>query len=75
MQTILKNTSIQRLIYKLLGVSILKAFKSTTTENWLMTAEMMDYIEEENITEFADLMLYARHNRRLVCFYVLLLGR
>ena len=40
-----------------------KAFKSTTTENWLMTADMMDYIEEENITEFADLMLYARHNR------------
>ena len=24
-----------------------KAFKSTTTENWLMTADMMDYIEEE----------------------------
>ncbi|VPA61999.1 Uncharacterised protein [Streptococcus pneumoniae] len=28
-----------------------------------MTAEMMDYIENENIVEFADLMLYARHNR------------
>lgn len=40
-----------------------KSFKSTTTENWLMTAEMMDYIENENIVEFADLMLYARHNR------------
>ena len=36
-----------------------------------MTADMMDYIEEENITEFADLMLYARHNkRRLVCLSV-----
>ena len=35
-----------------------------------MTAEMMDYIEEENITEFADLMLYARHNRRLVCLFM-----
>lgn len=40
-----------------------KSFKSTTTENWLMTAEMMDFIESENIVEFADLMLYARHNR------------
>ena len=39
-------------------------FSATKTERYEMIAQMMDYIEENNITEFAVFSKYCRYNRR-----------
>lgn len=45
------------------GVDIASLLKPSSSERYSLIAEMMDFVQEQNILEMEDLLVYARHNR------------
>lgn len=46
------------------GADVLELLRPTATNRYDLIAEMMDFVQSQNIVEFEDLMDYARHIRR-----------
>ena len=45
------------------GYDINDLFKITATQRYIMVGEIMDFVVENDIIEFSELVIYARHNR------------
>ena len=45
------------------GVDIASLLKPSSSERYQLIAEMMDFVQEQNILEMEDLLIFARHNR------------
>jgi len=45
------------------GVDIAEMLRPSSSERYTLLKEMLDYIEQENITEFIDIVMYASKNR------------
>lgn len=46
------------------GFDVAAALHPTSGKRYELIAEMVDFIRDQHVTEFMDLMFYARHNRR-----------
>ena len=45
------------------GVDVAEMLRPSSSERYTLLKEMLDYIEQENITEFIDIVMYASKNR------------
>lgn len=45
------------------GIDIASLLKPSSSERYQLIAEMMDFVQEQNILEMEDLLIFARHNR------------
>ena len=46
------------------GFDVASCLQPTSSRRYELLAEMIDFIQEQHVTEFIDLMSYARHHRR-----------
>lgn len=46
------------------GFDVASAMQPTSSRRYELIAEMVEFIQEKNVTEFMDLMIYAKNNRK-----------